>query len=107
MRPSDSAYDRACSEFRWEDPGAGEFAIISDHNGPCSLVADFASLDAAIEAARTMDTSEAPTDLEDEIGYDGSGDADADGLIEAAEEDGWSVIAWAGAGEYWTVLANR
>lgn len=82
-----------------------QYALISDHNGPCSIVAPFGDLAAAIEAARTMDTDAAPTDLEDAIGYDATHDRDDSGLIAAAESAGWRVVAGAPAGEYWTVLA--
>ena len=103
MRPIDSSYDARTSETRSADPGAATYALISDHGGPCSIVGDYASLAAAIEAARTMDTDAAPTDLEDEI------DECADGqtvawLVERAEAQGWRVVASAAAGEYWTVM---
>lgn len=80
------------------------YALIADHNGPCSLVRAYASLDEAIEAARTMDTDAAPTDLEDVIDYDATGDRDDAGLIAAAEAVGWRVVAAAPVGEYWTVM---
>lgn len=106
MRPIDSAYDRDTAEQRSDDPGAREYALVSDHNGPCSIVADYGSLSDAIEAARAMDTDAAPTDLEDEIDYDSWGDCDDSGLIAAAQEAGWRVVASAPAGEYWTVLTQ-
>lgn len=58
-------------------------------------------------AAREMDTDAAPTELEDEIDYDGSEDRDEDGLVAAAEGAGWEVVARAPAGEYWTVLVEQ
>lgn len=107
MRPIDSAYDRNTAEQRSDDPGAARYGLISNHNGPCSLVGDFPSLEAAITAAREMDTDAAPTELEDEIDYDGSEDRDEDGLVAAAEGAGWKVVARAPAGEYWTVLVEQ
>jgi hypothetical protein len=106
MRPFDSAYDRNTAEQRGADPGAARYGLIRLHNGPCSLVEDFDCLDAAIEAARTMDTDAAPTELEDEIDYDGTNDRDDRGLIAAAQAAGWKVVATAPAGEYWAVLAE-
>ena len=106
MRPIDSAYDRNTAEQRGGDPGAGRYGLVSDHNGPCSLVGDYASLDDAIEAARRMDTDSAPTELEDEIDYDASEDCDDSGLIRAAEAAGWRIVASAPAGEYWTVMVE-
>jgi hypothetical protein len=104
MRPTDSAYDRSTTESRATDPGAGRYALISDANGPCSLVGDYASLDDAIDAARAiMDTDAAPTDLEDEIGVDAS-EQTAAWLVAQAEAQGWQRVADAPAGEYWTVL---
>lgn len=107
MRPIDSVYDRNTAEQRSADPGATRYGLVSDHNGPCSLVGQFASLAAAIGAAREMDTDAAPTDLEDEIDYDGGNDRDDRGLIAAAEAAGWRVVARAPAGEYWTVLVEQ
>jgi hypothetical protein len=107
MRPIDSAYDRNTAEQRSADPGAARYGLVSDHNGPCSLVGDFATLDAAIEAARAMDTDMTPTELEDEIEYDGGEDRDDSGLIAAAEKAGWKVVARAPAGEFWTVLVEQ
>ena len=107
MRPIDSAYDRNTAEQRSSDPGAARYGLVSDHNGPCSLVGEYASLDDAIHAARGMDTDSAPTDLEDEIDYDGSNDSADAGLIGAAEGAGWKVVARAPAGEYWTVLVQQ
>lgn len=106
MRPINSAYDRYTAEFRSNDNGAGIYALISVHNGPCSLVGEFADLDEAIGAARNMDTDSAPAEFEGEIGYDGSGDCDDSGLIAAAKAAGWSVAASAPAGEYWTVMVK-
>lgn len=106
MRPIDSSYDRATAEQRSADPGPGIYALVSDHNGPCSLVGSYDSLESAIEAAREMDTDAAPTDLEDEIDYDGCRDCDSRGLIVAAEHEGWRIVASAPAGEYWTVMAG-
>lgn len=106
MRQIDSAYDRNTAEFRATETGAREYALISDHNGPCSIVSEFADLASAIEAARNMDTDAAPTDLEDEIDYDGSRDSDDSGLITAAKAEGWIVVASAPAGEYWTIMVH-
>jgi len=106
MRQIDSSYDARTAEFRADDCGRRVYAIINNHNGPCSIVRDYASLDEAIEAARYMDTSDAPTDLEHEVDYDASGDADDAGLIAAAEAAGWRVVASAPAGEYWTVMVQ-
>lgn len=107
MRPMNSSYDRSTSGWQSDDLGARTYALISNHNGPCSIVGDHPSLDAAIEAARNMDTDSAPTDLEDELDYDGSQDCDDSGLIAAAIEAGWEVVASAPAGEYWTVMVLR
>lgn len=106
MRPIDSAYDRNTSETRSSDPGRTEYALISDHNGPCSLLGEYDNLGDAIEAAREMDTDSAPTEFEDEIGYDGGSDHDDSGLIAAAEQAGWEVVASAPAGEHWTVMVE-
>jgi len=103
MRPHDSAYDRMTAEYRTADPGAGRYALVQDHNGSCSVVGDYDSLEAAIAAAREMDTDEAPTDLEDELGVVLD---DAVALIDAAQDAGWRVVATAPAGEYWTVLVE-
>lgn len=107
MRPIDSAYDRATAGFQGADPGAGEYALVRNHNGPCSLLSDYASLEDAIDAARNMDTDSAPTELEYAIGYDGSDDRDDAGLIEAAIEAGYVIVASAPAGESWTVLYRQ
>lgn len=106
MRPIDSSYDTNTAERRDSDPGETTYALISDHNGPCSMTGTYASLADAIEAARTMDTDSAPTDLEDEIGHDASDDCDDSGLIEAAQAAGWRIVASAPAGEYWTVMVE-
>lgn len=110
MRPIDSAYDRMTAETRSADPGARRYALMSDHSGPCTLTGEYSSLEDAIEAARTMDTDAAPTDLEDDLDVDAMGDSgDADPcawLIEQAEAHGWTVVAQAPAGEYWTVLVR-
>lgn len=106
MRSIDSAYDRNTSGSLSADHGRREYALVSDHNGPCSVVGEYGSLAAAIDAARAMDTDAAPTDLEDTIGYDGTCDTDVTGLIEAAEGAGWRIVATAPAGEYWTVLVH-
>lgn len=104
MRPHDSAYDRNTAELRAADPGEARYGLVTDHNGPCSQVGDYATLAAAIEAGRQMDTDSAPTELENALGYRGDDDRDDRGLIAAAEEAGWRVVASAPAGEYWTVL---
>jgi hypothetical protein len=104
MRPIDSAYDRNTAALVTDDPGPGRYALISDHNGPCSTIGQYASLDAAIESAREMDTDAAPTDLEDDLGVCAMDMADpVSDLIAAAEAQGWRVVASAPAGEYWTV----
>lgn len=105
MRPIDSSYDRNTAEHRSADPGAARYALISDHNGPCSTVGLYDSLADAIEAARVLDTDEAPTDLEDEIDVDASNKSVA-WLVEQAEAQGWREVASAPAGEYWTVLVE-
>ena len=102
MRTCDSSYDTRTSGVRCADPGEGKYALVSEHAGPCSLVGEYASLAAAIEAAASMDTDLGPTELEDELGIEAESDAE---LIEAAEAAGWRVVASAGAGECWTVLA--
>lgn len=84
-----------------------EYALISNHNGPCSLCRKYDSLDAAIEAARTMDTDAAPTELEDRLDYDATSDSDDIGLIETAEAAEWRIVARAPVGEYWTVMQQR
>ena len=104
MRPIDSAYDRDTAEFRGASPDGGRFATITDCNGPLSLVGAYDSLSAAIDSARGMDAGDCATELEDEIGYDATGDSDAAGLIDAAISVGWVVVAQAGAGEHWTVM---
>lgn len=104
MRPFDSAYDRDCAETRDTDPGRCRYALVSDHNGPCSIVAEFGSLAEAVDAARTMDTDSAPTELSDWLDYDDRDDTDDAGLLDAADTAGWRVVATAPAGEYWTVL---
>lgn len=106
MRPMDSAYDRSTSEQRSADPGSVRYGLISNHNGPCSVVGEYASLAEAIEAARAMKTDDAPTELEDEIEYDGTSDRNDAGLIAAAQGAGWHVVASAPAGEYWTVMVE-
>lgn len=106
MRPIDSSYDRMTVEIRADvADGARTYALIVDHDGPCSEVGEYDTLAEAIEAARAMDTDSAPTELEDAIGYDATGDRDAAGLITAAEAAGWVVVAVAPAGECWTVLS--
>lgn len=44
-------------------------------------------------AAREMDTDAAPTELEDEIDYDGSEDRDEDGLVAASAKSRPDPIA--------------
>lgn len=105
-RQPDSAYDRMTAETRESDPGCATYALISDHHGPCSIVADYDSLDAAIEAARTMGTDSAPTELSDLLDYDDSDDRDDSGLISEALMGDWSVVASAPAGEYWSVMVE-
>jgi len=108
MRPMDSSYDRNTSEIRDADPGRGTYALISDHNGPCSLVGEYASLAEAIDAARAMDTDKAPTALEDELGVCADGESEpVEWLVEQAEARGWRHVAAAPAGEYWTVLVQE
>ena len=106
MRPITSAYDRNTAEHRAADPGAARYGLVSNHAGPCTLVGDYESLQAAIDAARAMDTDAAPTELEDEIDYCADGDRDESGLIAAAQSAGWRVVASAPAGEWWTVLVE-
>jgi hypothetical protein len=107
MRPCNSSYDAATAEFRSENLGERTYALISNHNGPCSVVAPFASLDEAIAAARNMDTDAATTDLDDEIEYDSHNDCDDTDIIGAAQNSGWVIVASAQAGEYWTVMTER
>jgi len=106
MRPIDSSYDTACAGFQSSDLGRREYALVSDHNGPCSEVGEYASIEAAIEAARTMDTDAAPSEMGDVLDYDGRDDRDDSGLIGAAQAQGWRIVAFAPAGEYWTVLVH-
>lgn len=105
MRPINSTYDTATAESRSSDPGAARYALVSDHNGPCSVVAEYTSLAEAIEAARHLDTDAAPTELEDELGVccDDTQTGARD-LIAAAESAGWRHVASAPAGEHWDVL---
>jgi len=103
MRPIDSAYDRNTAAHYIADPGAAEYSLIQDAGGPCSLIGDYDSLEAAVAAARDMDTDAAPTDLEDALDVDASAQGTA-WLITQAEARGWRVVAAAPAGEYWTVL---
>ena len=107
MRPIDSAYDLNTAEQRSADPGKARYGLVSNHNGPCSEIGEYDSLADAIEAARGMDTDNAPTELEDDLYYDGGNDCDDAGLIAAAESQGWRIVASAPAGEYWTVLVQR
>lgn len=104
MRPCDSAYDRDCAEWRVADPGEREYALVTEHNGPCSLIGTYACLADAIEAARTLDTDDAPTELSDALAYEGDRTRE---LLELAEEHGWMRVARAPAGEEWIVLAEQ
>lgn len=100
---SNSSFDNNVAEHRDADPGPALYALISDHGGPCSVVGDYDSLGAAVEAARTIDTDASPTDLEDDLDVDASNKS-TDWLIERAEAQGWRVVAQAPAGEHWTVM---
>ena len=103
-RPCDSSYDRMTSGWRGVDPGAATYALVSDHNGPCSTVGEYDNLADAIEAAVAMDTDDAPTELEDLLDLDF--EHDTDGLVAAAQGHGWTMIARASAGEHWVVLVE-
>lgn len=106
MRPINSSYDTATAEFQAADTGPAMYAAVQDCNGPVSVTNQCESLSEAIDLARSMDAFAAPTELEDDIGYDGSQDGDDSRLIAAAERAGWRIVATSSADEHWTVMVE-
>ena len=107
MRPIDSAYDRNTAEQRSDDPGAARYGLVSNHNGPCSLVGDFPSLEAAI-TGRARNGHRCSTDrgwrTRSTTTAARTGTKTASSPPLKARAGRWSP---APAGEYWTVLVEQ